>query len=359
MKEAPDGRLQFLIKHIEGDKDKFISTVRTEIQDRISAKSTVDCLKITTHRNQSSTTWSVSDGVPYAQRFIAYLRKRDYKDGSRVYEVDSALTAEVMEIVTNELSKVILDHQKTISDIALTEILVREETCDQFLNTLLKGRTAHVIGAKGKAMIVATLLNGMQEKLRHLSASMATNLGDKITQLLATASKSTAISSSIAIATKFLASASGKVILSKLSIVIGKSLAPLITKLLAMPIIQVALKKMIIGAIIGTMVKLVAAKLGVSVATAVWFVLAPLLIAFIVKDLIDFPKKLATALSAAVCGALEETYSKTVTDILTGLIVNFTSNEVIDEIASGLADDPEVAEELAKLIEIASGAAAA
>lgn len=60
----------------------------------------------------------------------------------------------------------------------------------------------------------------------------------------------------------------------------------------------------------------------------------------------------SAALADAICGDLREHYTRTVTDIVTELIANFTSSHVVEDLAQNLADDPDVATELGKLIHI-------
>src|SRR5262249_9340369 len=99
-----EGMLSLVVRHIEGDKQAFISSVRGKIKSCIAAKRTRDCLTITTKSGDHTVIWTMGDGVPYAHRLIAYLRKSKYKEGGREYEVDSILTGEVMDIVVKELS---------------------------------------------------------------------------------------------------------------------------------------------------------------------------------------------------------------------------------------------------------------
>ncbi|HEX3762885.1 MAG TPA: hypothetical protein VHW23_29515, partial [Kofleriaceae bacterium] len=75
-------------------------------------------------------------------------------------------------------------------------------------------------------------------------------------------------------------------------------------------------------------------------------------------DILSFPQKLGDALAEAVCDALADSYSRTVSDIVTGLIASLATSQVIHEIGSSLASDPEVAGELDQLISIVAAAGA-
>jgi len=341
-----------LIQHLENDKEKFLSDLRSDIRKKISSKSPAECLEIVTIREGKSVKWYISEGVPYIKRLVSYLRKKNYDEDGRIYEVDSALTSEILDVVTKKMTSTIEKHQDLIADMAIAEIFLNEATQQQFINVLLQGKSVKIINAKGKSMIAAALLNGIQQKFHNLSSSIASQFSDKVTQALAIASKSTIASNVTSIATKIIASAGGKVILTKLSIVIGKSLAPLIAKILAMPAIKIALKKIIVAAVISSMAKFISAKIGMSIGAAIWVVLIPVIAYFLIKDIIELPDKLSVAISDAVTSDIRSNYTKTMSEIVTGLIANLTSNSVIEEIGKNLGDDPEVAKELSKLIAV-------
>jgi len=347
--------IALLVQCLEGDKEQFLGKLHADITRHVGSKTPEYCLRLQTLRDGYTATWSflpLSEAPAYAKRFAAYLSKKRYNEGQRTYEVDSILTGDIVDIVTKAFTEVITRHQEMITDVALAEISLHDETREMFLSVLMQGRAAHVISAKGQSIVGAALLHGVQQKLHHMSASIASNLGDKAASLLAAASKSVVVSNAAGLVTKTLATTTGTILLSKFSILIAKSIVPLLGKLLAMPVVYASLKKIAFAAVLGVIAKLIAAKLGMSIG----FILGPLLIiligGFLAKDIWDLPKKLGPALADAVCGDLKKNYTKTTTEIATGLIAGFMSHSAIETFAKALGDDPEVAAELGKLLAV-------
>lgn len=343
-------RVALLVRHIEGDKEMFLADLKSAVLNRVSSKTPAQCLELVTTRQGSSATWKIWDNVAYVQRLVAYLRKKPYKQDGREYEVDSVMTGEILELTTSKISQHILSHQEVIADVAMTEMLLRDSTREEFLAVFLKGKTGHVLTEKGKSMIAASLLQGLHDRLSHFSVSVASNVGEKVSHLLALASKSAIITGSAEIVTKLIATSSGKIVLARLSVLIAHSIGPVIAKFLAVPAVEFALKKMIFAAVLGTMAKLIAAKIGMSIGAAIWIVLLPVLLGFLAKDIYDLPQKLGAGLAETISSDMRSTYSQTIGSIVTELLVNFTSKQAVHSLAERLADDPEISSQLGALI---------
>jgi hypothetical protein len=346
-----DRMIDVLVERIEGDKEKFIAELRAEIKKHVAAKNAAEVLKLVTKRGSYAVTWSIMDGVPYAVRLVSFIREKPYVEDGVAYEVDSAMTDEILGIVLNKLSAVVLVHSELIGDIALAKIMLHDATRNRFLDVLLKGNAvAQAAGEKGKAIVAGALMHGVQEKLHHLSASISSSVSEKAGHLLAVVVKSGIVTNSVAIAAKVAATAGGKVVLAKLSIVMAESVAPLVAKLLAMPVLQAALKKIVAVAVVGTIAKLVAAKVGMSVASAAMWLLIPIILGLLVKDIIKLPEKLGSSLADAVCGELRKTYTRSMNEIVVALLADFTSGGVVDEFAKALGNDLTITKELGGLI---------
>ena len=346
-----DSLVDVLLKHIEGDKEKFISELRADIKKRVGAKNPAEVLKLVTRRNEHVVTWSIVDGVPYVVRLVAFVREKPYKEDGLVYEVDSAMTGEILEMVSIKLSAVVLSHSEIIGDIARAEIMLHDATRDLFLDSLLANNAiARAAGEKGKAIVADALLHGLQEQTHQLSDAISSSVSEKAAHLLAVAVKSGIVTNSAAIAAKVAATTGGKVILTKLSIVVAKSLAPVVAKLLAMPVLQAALKKIVAVAVLGTIAKMIAAKIGMSVVSAAMWLLIPVILALLYRDIVQLPEKLGAALADAVCGELRQAYTKSMNDIVRGLLAEFTLGHVVDEFAKLLGNDQVIMKELGELI---------
>lgn len=117
-----------------------------------------------------------------------------------------------------------------------------------------------------------------------------------------------------------------------------------------MPVVEAALKKVIAVAVIGTIAKLIAAKVGMSVGTALTFVLIPVIFVFLVRDILNFPERLSIALADAVCIEMRTTYSKGMSEIVSQLLANCAANLSVEELAKAVTCSSEAMKAIGDLV---------
>lgn len=95
-----------IVNLLGGKKRLFLDSVENAINSHISHRSWQDCLTIVLRNSNGSvrSTWypsEIADG--YTPRFIAFLRKKEYKG----YAVDSVLTDDVVNLVADKFSSLL------------------------------------------------------------------------------------------------------------------------------------------------------------------------------------------------------------------------------------------------------------
>ena len=153
------------------------------------------------------------------------------------------------------------------------------------------------------------------------------------------------------IAAKTAASSVGKIAISKLAVVISKSLIPVLGKLLAKPAIAMMMKKFVVTAVLGSFVKIAAAKLGLSFGAALWIVLLPLLAAWIKRDIDNFPTTLASEISSNVAVDIDNNFEANISVIFDNLIDSFTEDQTIRQLTSAMTGDHELMSSLSDAVQ--------
>lgn len=330
-----------LVATIKGDKQKFLEQLRGQIEATVVSKSPKECLSVTTtSQGGAVVNWDISDGVPYFQRFLAFLRNKDY--GS--YKVDSGLTAPVLSTVSNAFAGLLNAHSEQLSNVVLVNIMTNDDTREEFLTIFLRDNAiSRVAGAQAKHLVGTLLLHGLQEKCHHIGGELSSHVAHKAALLTTKLVSTGVLAKAGVVAAKIAASAAGKVLLTKLSLLLAKSLGPILIKLMAKPAVAILLKKFIAVAVLGSLMKIVAAKFG---AAAISFVLIPVLAYWLYKDYQGLPKKLGASIASSLCTELGGNFDRSVQDIVVELVVGFTETQVLHSLANALADDADVAREL-------------
>ncbi len=331
-----------ILSKLKGKKKPFLDEVELAVFRFINKTSINDCLTIVMRDSSGNiiSTWTPKDVLDgYLPRFVAFMRKRQYKG----LFVDSYLTDKVVEIVTNKFKKFYKSNTDLISK-PLLEALLKDSV---FVNTL----SNHIIERAG-----STLPSAIRSKLTTvLIHKLETSVSQDIVSSTANAI-SVLTAQVVGVATAIPITKSMAMLLMKYFAVLMKgTVAKVLASAAVKSMLAATVKKLVAVKILGALITLVASKLGLSASgTVIGIVVAPLLIAFIAHEINTLPKKLAEKVSKEVRNELDGQYTSVNRDIVTNIVKNVLGTG-ISVFANDVANDPEMKKtisELAKEISI-------
>jgi len=345
--------LQSVVTAIVSEKQKFMQDLQSRIETTISKKRKRDCISVVTiSPSGRRVTWNPDDGVQFYPRFWAFLwNKPSYIENNVHYKLDSGLTEDILKEVTACYQALVLRHKGAIVDLVRTEIITNETMKSVFLNTITQDKRFSKLAVPAmKRMLTDTLLHGVQCKFQEIGGNVASDVANKANSILMNTISSGIASKTVAIAAKAATSGAGKVLITKLSLAISKALGPILVKILAKPAITAMLKKYIMVAVIGSLAKFVMAKFGIGIGAAMWIVVVPLIILWIINDVKNFPEKLGRDLGIALTKELDSGFSNQVSEVITGLLAGLLSNESVKAFAEAMLADPDVVSDLTLVV---------
>jgi len=349
-----DTTLRIAVSNLSREKNRFLAELWERIYQKIRAKTPSECFEVVTLSPTGvRVRWKISDGQPFFSRFWRFLLRRKYTESNVVYTLDSGLTEELLEEITSSYQDFIKRHQSTVVDFIVSRLLVSSTVHDAIADGLKKRNTLANIGRSAarkaiKKMLLTALMEQLQQAGGHAGNHVAGEAGSIFTQSVSSA----VVSNTATVAAKVAATSVGKIVISKFAVLIAKALAPVLAKLLAKPAVTVMLKKLVVVGIIGSMGKLIAAKLGLSVGIAVWIIVIPLIIFWVYKDYQNFPSKLGEALANAIAGDINRNFDVQFGAILENLALDFLGTTAARQFADCLLDDPYATEELSLALPI-------
>jgi hypothetical protein len=343
---ARQQQIDELLNALGKDKQKFLNATQSAVKNYISAQGS-GCLTVVGLNSacEPTTTYEPSASITYARALLAFSRGKDFNS----QPLDSGLTRPVAAIVVGEFEKLYGSNSAALEK-ALLHVLTEDSTIlnsmvqtivDSRLTDMALGQTRSFVASrltKEVSQRACTLIVEHMKTYAHHSAAVGghvTTVGKKAVTDVATVSLAKTVALVI---TKMIASGMG----------------PLLAKLLATAAfktaIMTALKKYIIAAIIATIIKAIAVKIGIASSTLIAWVLIPLIVAFIAREIYVFPghlaEKVAEKLREELDGnftAINKTILEKLFDGLGGMAVN--------NIAQDIAKNPEVIASIDDLIE--------
>lgn len=194
---------------------------------------------------------------------------------------------------------------------------------NDYLQALLKNKLGQAARAKISGAIMSHILPSIQDRVSELGAHVATGAATLVAKVAATGV--------------------GKIILKQLSYQVAHNLAPMLAKLLAKPAVAAMLKKFVGAAIIASLTKMAAAKVGGAAISAAIF---PVIVGWLLIDVSSFPRKLGSGVASSLCENLNNEFHDTVQATLSNLVKEFVEQGVIQHLAGELATNPAVLREV-------------
>lgn len=319
--------IEDLVEVIALEKQEFLADLKSAVARSVESKSFNECLQVETiSARGDKVLWTYKDGALYFTRFWAFIRNQPFEENGIRYEVDSALTEPVMAIVAAEYQKLLERHNDELANLILSELMTTPQFRAAFVNAILKSKLAGSVTGAAKHLLEQHLLAGIHDRLHDAGASIASHTATAVAKIGATAS--------------------GKIVLTKVSILLAQQLGPILLKILAKPAAMVMFKKIAAAVVLGVVAKFVLAKVGgIPFGPVVWVAIA----AWIAYDISNFPRKLGENIGQSLTDNMETEFSNTTYQLLTELVVEFTAEPMIKGLAEGLLADSIAANEIKRI----------
>lgn len=273
---------------LDDKKEEFLAEVHSEVASYIRRQGS-GCLTLVERRSSRDVTWELAATPAYVKRLIAFCRERPY-DGN---QLDSALTRPVADRVAQQFESLYEDSSDGLAE-AVLQFIMEDKVLSHSMADAVFASSAYAGSAlrnRAASMLV--------DQIRHF---MHTSAGHSITTFVG---KSVAATVSKPIGMK-MAALIIKSLSTQLKVVIAKVIASGALK----GIIAAAVKKFVIFAVAGAVVKAIAAKFGISTMAAFAWVLIPVIAAYIIYEIHTFPRHLGEKVADQVVEELSERYGE-------------------------------------------------
>lgn len=320
--------VQAIVNSLGNNKSSFLSDIKYDINSYISRRSVSECLTLVTRYSDGSSgaKWYPSEVLDgYTERFIAFLRNKTHNG----HIIDSALTDPVVDIVSKKFEKFYSDNATLISKPLLESILSNHILVTQLANQIVdasRGAIPSYLRSQLTGSIIHYLEDNIHTNVVHLSAQAVQNI------VATTTSYAVAIPVSATLL-KYLA--------FSLKGVIAKLLATAATKTMLAGI----LKKIVAAKIIAAIIALVGSSIS---GSAIAWVVAPLLAAYIAYEAYNLPSKLGDKVSEAVVNELSGEFDKINRNVASQLVQGFATS-ALATFAGDVAKDDAIKEMIRNL----------
>ncbi|MCM1108891.1 MAG: hypothetical protein NC388_07535 [Clostridium sp.] len=316
-----------IVQKLGNKKKGFLDSVESAINSHISNRSWQDCLTIVLRNTDGniSSTWYPSEVMSgYTPRFISFLRKKKYNG----YAVDSVLTDDIVQLVTNKFSSFYKDNTECISKSLLDQLLKDHIFVEQLSKQMIEISNGTLPSAVKSQMTSAII--------HHLEKTLNVDITDTCGHIITTSTSHIVAFAAALPISKAMVAVMAKSLAVSMKTVIAKVLASTAMKTMMMT----AVKKIVVAKILAATITLVGAHLGgISIA----WIIAPLLLAFITYEVSNLPSKMGKKVSEAVRIELNGEFDNINTNIVQQIVSSF-STSIIGTLASDIANNEEIKE---------------
>lgn len=327
--EEKEFEINNIVNQLGDKKHQFLDRIKRKIIEHISNKTPSNCLTFVTRRsddNRISSVYEPEASFTYAEVLIAFCREKSY--GGKV--LDSYLTDGIIDVVTKEFETFYSDNSDKIAE-GISKIVIADRVLMTSMAATMINSFSGTIPDYLRSKVSTLLALKMQEIMKQKAANTITHTVSKTSSHLVSTTLSSPIAAKIGlIVVKF--------IMLNIKLITAKFLASAAFK----AAIAGLVKKFVLAAIIGVIVKTIAAKFGISVGAAFAWVLIPLIAAYLYYEATHLPEHLADKVSEKISeklsGDFKEMNKSIVSQIYNGLSVmpipsmgeNMKENQVLD-----------------------------
>jgi hypothetical protein len=288
-------------------KSDFLAKVEEKVSDRIRNSSLVKCLTVIERSNSGAILREHAPNPPdvdYVGALIAFCRGKRYNS----HALDSGLTDPVVGEVTSAFESFYSKNQEIISR-ALLALLMENATFVRALKDCIEMAMGSTVPATIKQQVGHAVVARMSDMV-------GDRLGDTtIATVKLVTGKAVAVAVSSPIAAK-LAVMLVHLLAVQLKVVLAKLLASAAFK----AVIMAKVKAVVAGAVLVSVVHIVAAKLGIGTGAAFAIILLPIILAFLAYEAATFPRKLGEKVAVKIRGELSGQFESINRDIMTAIV---------------------------------------
>lgn len=315
--------LKEVIDSLNGSKQSFLNDVEHAICSHVEGQGK-NCLTLVErdpHQQTILRTIEPATTAEYVSLLVKFCRGERHQ--GRV--LDSGLTESIVERVAACYAKLYQDRAEQVATAFMAVLLANQTVLKSFLRALTE-RLAREAGAQVKDKIIHLLIHQLKEAAQSQTGRAITS----------TIQHSAAATTAAAVA-KTLASLLIKAMGTQIKFLIVK----LLTTAAAKKIIMVAVKKFVAAAILGALIKLIAAKLGLGTTGAMMIVLLPIIAAFIGYEIYHFPKQLGVKVAHSVRAELDGKFDEINANLLETLFDEMFRVRM-DDLVGAIAGDADI-----------------
>ena len=306
------------------DKTEFLNDVEISISAHIKAKSWQECLTIVERYSWGGikSTWEPEVSADYWDRMVAFVKSKNYEG----YQLDSKLTDGVVDLVTEKFGKFYEGHADDLS-VPLSQQLMKDHVFSELLAREIIEASKGTLPQEIKKQLANQLADIIQQ------TSIGQSLRDH-----AVVAITTAISTVIA---TVISSTIGSILLKQMIILLKGVIAKILATTAFKTMIVATIKAIAKAKIIAFLVAIFGSMLG---SVPLFFIIAPLLTAFIAYQVSSLPGKMGDKVSNAVRQELEGKFDSMSTSIVNEIVGSLTG-DTIKSLAKSIASDALKSEE--------------
>jgi len=324
-----------LTSRLGEQKNAFLRSLQSDVRTFIENQGK-DCLTLIERRSSGDQRWSISADLGYIRRLIAFCREKDFSGN----QLDSALTEPVIDRISGRFGVFYAEHEKMLGE-TLASYLITNPVLAAALVDGVVGTAAHALSEGAKQKLATVLMQPLKEVAAQvLGSTTAQAAGQAVTAAV----KSSAAHMSLPVATKI-----AMLLAHSLSLTMKTAISKVLASTALKAVIAAAVKKFLVTALVAAIVKLVAAKFGIATLGSFVLVLIPLIAAYIVYEVITFPKTLGEKVSVKVVGDLRESFDAINRSAMESVVSDIFANGV-GAIGAELGKSKPVQELLAELL---------
>ncbi len=282
-------------------KNQFLVQLEGDLKKRIEAKGKQNLVLIEKHPG-GERTFPPSRSMAYCKRLIAFARQRKFEGN----ELDVALTAHVVGIVTEHFQVLYSDDEDEIAEAVTEAILKNDIAAKTLVETVIETSTTSRASEIVKQQIAELVLVQLRSALH----------GASIKSILT------------GIAKYALAKPAGVIVLKTLAVNLKVIVAKVLATASLKTLILASMKKFLVATVLGYIARVLAVKLGIATVVSKTGVLIPLVIAFIAWEIHRFSRKLGISVAKKVTQELDGHYEEIHADVIDRVVVEVFSTGI-------------------------------
>ena len=306
-----------LAKLLDANKVEFLDQLESEINAYIVGTG-IQCIAIeeitqsASIRRHAYHTHSVEFNATYVNVLIKFVRKKPHNG----HDLDSALTEPVLRIIEENYITLYERNSAVISEGFLETLKENKAQLRSFMECLIER-----VLDQSDERIKVDLINALVFQLHRTSESeTAQQIGDIASAMIGTQ----------------IASGVGNVLLRAIASNTGSVVANFLTSEAFKTIISMLIHRLVLGIITTTVFNFLVAQIGALGASAIMWILIPIVIAFLIRQIYIFPGRIGREVSSSVRANLEKNFEGMNANILRQIF-----DEVIhgDKLLESVAED--------------------